>query len=164
MTACPTGGTGGLPDATAHGGGGIRRLTVLYDAHCPLCRAARGWLASRTQLVPLEFLPAGSAEARRRFPGLDHEATLRDLTVVADTGEVYAGDGAWFACLWALAEHRATAERLARPHLLPLARRMVAAASAIRERVREPWPEPAGGTAGYGGPDDRPDCADDRCG
>ncbi|WP_247660537.1 hypothetical protein [Micromonospora sp. D75] len=78
-----------------------------------------------------------------------------DLTVVADTGAVYSGDGAWFACLWALAEHRGTAERLARPHLLPLARRVVAAASAVRERIREP---------GYGDDDDRAECADDRCG
>ncbi|MEH1102648.1 thiol-disulfide oxidoreductase DCC family protein [Micromonospora sp. CPCC 205561] len=164
MTVPPAAGPVGPPDATAHGGGGVRGFTVLYDAHCPLCRSARRWLASRAQLVPLEFLPAGSAEARRRLPGLDHDATLRDLTVVADTGEVYAGDGAWFACLWALAEHRATAERLARPHLLPLARRVVAAAAAIRERVRDPRPEPTAGPAGYGDPDDRADCADDRCG
>ena len=98
-------GSGGSPSCTTR--------------HCPLCRAARRWLASRAQLVPLEFVPAGSAEARRRFPGLDHDATLRDLTVIADTGEVYAGDGAWLACLWALADHRRTAERLARPRLLP---------------------------------------------
>ncbi|MFI5485486.1 thiol-disulfide oxidoreductase DCC family protein [Micromonospora echinaurantiaca] len=160
----PPAGAGGLPDATTQSGGGIRGFTVLFDAHCPLCRAARAWLASRPQLVPLEFVPAGSAEARRRFPGLDHAATLRNLTVIADTGAVYAGDGAWFACLWALAEHRATAERLARPHLLPLARRVVAVASAVRERVREPWPEPTPDPPGYGGPDDRADCADDRCG
>lgn len=156
MTLAP----GGRPtDPTGHGAGGIRGFTVLYDAHCPLCRAARQWLASRAHLVPLEFVPAGSAEARRRFPGLDHDATLRDLTVVADTGAVYAGDGAWFACLWALADHRGTAERLARPHLLPLARRMVTTASAVRELVREPRPDP-----GYGDDDDRADCADDRCG
>ncbi|WP_238424444.1 hypothetical protein [Micromonospora parastrephiae] len=103
-------------------------------------------------------------EARRRFPGLDHDATLRDLTVVADTGEVYAGDGAWFACLWALADHRSTAERLARPHLMPLARQVVAAASAIRERVRDPRAEPTDESAGYGDPDDRAACADDHCG
>ncbi|MEH0974015.1 DCC1-like thiol-disulfide oxidoreductase family protein [Micromonospora sp. CPCC 205546] len=164
MSARPTDGSGGSPDATAHGGGGVRGFTVLYDAHCPLCRAARRWLASRAQLVPLEFVPAASAEARRRFPGLDHDATLRDLTVVADTGEVYAGDGAWLACLWALADHRDAAERLAHPRLLPLARQVVAAASAVRERVRDPGTEPADDLAGYGGPDDRAECADDRCG
>ncbi|MEU6020762.1 DCC1-like thiol-disulfide oxidoreductase family protein [Micromonospora sp. NPDC047134] len=156
--------TGGPPDASTHGGAGIRYLTVLYDAHCPICRTAREWLASQAQLVPLEFVPAGSAEARQRFPGLDHEATLRDITVVADDGALYIGDGAWIACLWALAEYRATAERLSRPHLLPLARGVVAAASAVREMVREPGSVPPGGSTGYGGPDDRPVCADDRCG
>lgn len=164
MTVPPTGGGGRLPDPTAHAGGGIRGFTVLFDAACPLCRAARRWLSSRAQLVPLEFVPAGSTEARRRFPGLDHDATLRDLTVIADTGEVYAGDGAWFACLWALTDHRSTAERLARPHLLPLARQTVAAASAIRERIRDPWAEPTDEPAGYGDPDDRTACADDHCG
>ncbi|GAB3073120.1 thiol-disulfide oxidoreductase DCC family protein [Micromonospora schwarzwaldensis] len=152
MTSTP----GGHPlDPTGHGAGGIRGFTVLYDAGCPLCRSARRWLASRDHLVPLDFVAAGSAQARRRFPGLDHDATLQDLTVVADTGAVWTGDGAWFACLWALAGHRATAERLARPHLLPLARRVVAVAAAVRERVREP---------GYGDHDDRAECADDRCG
>ncbi|MFG2045853.1 thiol-disulfide oxidoreductase DCC family protein [Micromonospora sp. NPDC048935] len=164
MTVPPDHGVGRLPDPTAGSGGGIRGFTVLFDAACPLCRAARRWLSTRAQLVPLEFVPAGSAEARRRFPGLDHDATLRDLTVIADTGEVYAGDGAWFACLWALADHRSTAERLARPHLLPLARQAVATASAIRERVRDPWAEPTDDLAGYGGPDDRTACADDHCG
>ncbi|MFI6255183.1 thiol-disulfide oxidoreductase DCC family protein [Micromonospora zamorensis] len=164
MTMPPTDGVGRLPDPTTHVGGGMRGFTVLFDAACPLCRAARRWLSSRAQLVPLEFVPAGSAEARRRFPGLDHDATLRDLTVIADTGEVYAGDGAWFACLWALADHRPMAERLARPALLPLARQTVAAASAIRERIRDPSAEPIDETAGYGGPDDRAACADDHCG
>ncbi|MEV4757091.1 DCC1-like thiol-disulfide oxidoreductase family protein [Micromonospora sp. NPDC049559] len=142
-------------DPTGHGAGGIGTLTVLYDAGCPVCRTARRWLAAQAQLVPLEFVAAGSAEARRRFPGLDHGATLRDITVVADTGAVYTGDGAWLACLWALHGYRATAETLARPRLRPVARRIVTAASALREATRD---------AGYGGDDDRRDCADDRCG
>jgi len=130
---------------------GPERLTVLYDAGCGLCRAARRWLEGRAQLVPLEFIPAGSAQARARFPGLDHDATLRDVTVVADTGEVYAGDGAWLACLWALADHRDLAVRLSARHLRPIARRVVAAASAVRGRTR------------YGETDDRAGCPEDRC-
>lgn len=136
-------------DPAAHGGSGIRGLTVLYDAGCRVCRTARSWLESRDQLVPLRFVPAGSAEAHGLFPGLDHGATLVDITVVADTGEVYVGDGAWLACLWALTDYRSLAERLSRPHLLPTARRVVAAAAAIRN---------GGRGADYG---DR--CADDRC-
>jgi predicted DCC family thiol-disulfide oxidoreductase YuxK len=114
----------------------VNQLTVLYDAGCPICRAARRWLESRPHLVPLAFVAAGSPAARHAFPALDHEATLRDITVVADTGEVYAGDAAWLACLWALESHRDLAARLGQPHLLPVARRVVAAAAAIRSATR----------------------------
>jgi len=123
-------------------------FTVLYDAGCPICRAARGWLGNRAQLVPLRFVPAGSPEARQRFPELDHAETLRDLTVIADTGEVYVADGAWLACLWALADYRGMAERLGSPRLLPAARRFIAAAAAVRSQTR---------AADYG------DACDERC-
>ncbi len=127
----------GLADPAGHGAGRIGFFTVLYDRGCPVCRAAHRWLADRAQLVPLHFVAAGSAEARHRFPGLDHEATLRDLTVIADTGEVYVQDGAWLACLWALADYRGMAERLGSPALLPAARRFIAAAAAVRRETRE---------------------------
>ena len=127
-------------------------FTVLYDEGCPICRTAKRWLAGRAQLIPLAFVPAASAEARARFPGLDHAATLRDLTVIADDGSFYIGDAAWLACLWALADYRATAERLASPALLPAARRLIAAASAVRSATRS-----ASAEADYG------DQCDDRC-
>ena len=114
----------------------IGYFVVLYDEGCPICRAARRWLGGRAQLVPLVFVPAGSAEARQRFPGLDHAATLRDLTVIADTGAVYVHDGAWLACLWALTDYRGMAERLGSPRLLPTARRFIGTAAAVRQRTR----------------------------
>jgi predicted DCC family thiol-disulfide oxidoreductase YuxK len=135
----------------------VSSLTVLYDARCRLCRAARRWLESRDTLVPLHFVAADSAEARTRFPGLDHGATLRDVTVVAATGAVYAGDAGWLACLWALRGYRELAERLSSPTLLPVARRVIATASAIR----------AQDLARYGGSDAQeayePDDCDDAC-
>ena len=144
------GGRGALPPVTS--------MTVLYDGGCRLCRSAKAWLASRRQAVPLEFVAAGSLAARRRFPELNVDATLRDLTVVTDGGLVYSGDAAWLACLWSLTNYRSVAEHLASPALLPLARRAIAMAAAARERNR----------AGYGGTDaQRPDlaygCTDDRC-
>ena len=114
----------------------IRLLTVLYDDQCALCRTARRWLARRRQLVRLDFLPAGSPQARARFPGLDHAQTEREITVVADTGAVYDGDAAWLMCLWALSGYRATAISLARPGLRPLARQIVAAAAGVRRKTR----------------------------
>ncbi|PZS36273.1 MAG: hypothetical protein DLM59_01545 [Pseudonocardiales bacterium] len=110
----------------------METATVLYDANCALCQRAKAWLESQEQLLRLEFVPAASPEARHRYPGLDHLATLRDLTVVADTGEVWRAERAWVLCLWACAEHRLKAERLATPAMLPLARHVFAAISENR--------------------------------
>jgi predicted DCC family thiol-disulfide oxidoreductase YuxK len=110
----------------------VRGLTVLYDAECALCTHLRGWLARQPQLVPLEPVPAGSAEARGRFPGLDHSATLDEVTVVGDRGQVYRGSRAWIVVLWALREHRPLAHRLATPAGAVLARGAVLAAAKWR--------------------------------
>jgi predicted DCC family thiol-disulfide oxidoreductase YuxK len=100
----------------------MERLTVLYDAGCGLCTSARRWLERQTAFVPLEFVPAGSAEARERFPGLPHPDPPEELVVVDDEGGVYRGDPAWIVCLWALEEYREWSFRLARPGLGGLAR------------------------------------------
>lgn len=89
-------------------------LTVLYDADCPFCRRAKGWLARQEQLVRLEFVPAASGLARQRFPDLDHARTLEVITVIGGRGEVYRGERAWLVCLWALRAWRPTANRLTR--------------------------------------------------
>ncbi|WP_175411674.1 thiol-disulfide oxidoreductase DCC family protein [Streptomyces sp. TRM64462] len=110
----------------------VRRLTVLYDAQCPLCVHLRHWLLKQPQLVPLDLVPAGSEEARRRFPELDHRATLEEITVVGDSGQVYRSTDAWIVCLWALAEYRPKAHWLASPAGRPLARMTVLAAAKWR--------------------------------
>lgn len=115
----------------------ITRLTVLYDANCGLCRTARSWLRGRTQLVPLDFVAAGSEEARRRYPALDVAQTLTDITVVADDGGVYTGDSAWIVCLWALDGYRGLAARLARPGLRGVARQVAASAGSLRAALRK---------------------------
>lgn len=129
----------------------IQRLTVLYDGGCPLCRQASSWLGRQPRLVTIDLQEAGSPTARRLFPRLDHDATLRDITVVADiievadiidgrqrrAGAVYVGDAAWLICLWALDSYRALSYRLARPGMRGAAREVVALASAARNRFRE---------------------------
>ncbi|MFJ4948872.1 thiol-disulfide oxidoreductase DCC family protein [Streptomyces sp. NPDC088760] len=120
-------------DGRGAAGAPVRALTVLYDAECVLCTHLRGWLARRPQLVPLELLPAGSAAARARFPGLDHVATLEEVTVVGDSGQVYRGSRAWIVILWALREHRPLAHKLATPAGAGLARGAVLAAAKWRE-------------------------------
>jgi len=84
-------------------------------------------------------MAAGSPEARNRFPGLDHDNTLVDLTVVGMNGEVYHGAKAWIMCLWALKKYRGTALRLATPELMPSAKRVIAWVSRNRFRMSEAW-------------------------
>jgi predicted DCC family thiol-disulfide oxidoreductase YuxK len=103
----------------------MRSLTVLYDASCGLCRTVRRWLAQEPQFVELRFVPAGSDEARRQFPDIDHAATLRDVTVISDGGEVFLGPGAWLICLWALRDYREWSQRLADPQIRPQIRGIV---------------------------------------
>lgn len=89
---------------------GATTLTVLYDRRCPLCRRLKSWLAGQPTTAPVEFVAAGSAEARGRYPRLDHDRTLRLLTVVTPTGAVYEGERAWMVCAWALPRWQPWAE------------------------------------------------------
>ncbi|WP_405885567.1 DUF393 domain-containing protein [Streptomyces sp. NBC_01136] len=107
-------------------------LTVLYDAQCSLCTFLRDWLGKQAQLVPLRLVPAGSEEARALFPALDHRATLDEITVVGDGGQVYRGAAAWVVCLWALREHRPLAHRLSTPAGARLAKGAMLAAAKWR--------------------------------
>ena len=111
----------------------LRRVTVLYDASCALCRTARAWLERQPHAVAVEFLAAGSAEARERYPFLDPAMTLEDLTVVGDGGEVWVGAKAWVVCLWALEGKQALARRLSSPALMPRARAVVTFVSRHRK-------------------------------
>ncbi|MEU7111416.1 DCC1-like thiol-disulfide oxidoreductase family protein [Streptomyces sp. NPDC046182] len=118
----------------------VHRLTVLYDADCSLCVHLRHWLLRQRPLVPLDLIPAASQEARRRFPGLDHESTLKEITVIGDRGQVYRATSAWIVCLWALAEHRPKAHWLATPAGQPFARATVLAAAKWREAIKAQGP------------------------
>ncbi len=114
----------------------VRKLTVLYDADCPLCVHIRHWLLAQRRLVPLDLVPAASHEARRRFPELDHTSTLREITVVGDSGQIWTGTDAFIVGLWALAEHRPRANWLSTPAGRPFARAAMYTASAWRQAVR----------------------------
>ena len=110
-------------------------LTVLYDPHCGLCRRVHEWLEEQPKLVPLLLIPVKSDEARSRFPMLDHEPTVNDLTVISDEGAVYFGPKAWLMVLWALCGYREWSYRLASPELLPTTRRVVSLISQRRYQI-----------------------------
>lgn len=131
----------------------MNRLYVLYDAGCPMCSRFRSWLVAQPHVIPVTAVPAGSPEARALLPHLDHDATLREVTVVADTGAVWTGASAWVTCLWATVEHRDLATRLSTPLGLPVARAMAYAAAGLRASLTTTAvPDRRGpGTTGGGG-------------
>jgi predicted DCC family thiol-disulfide oxidoreductase YuxK len=110
-------------------------LTVLYDPSCGLCRRVQEWLVEQPKLVQLTLVPVKSDEAQRRFPALDHEPTLNDLTVISDQGAVYYGPKAWLMVLWSLGRYREWSYRLASPELLPTTRRIVSLISQHRYQI-----------------------------
>ncbi|MGW6154325.1 thiol-disulfide oxidoreductase DCC family protein, partial [Streptomyces sp. NPDC055144] len=131
----------------APGGPRARRLILLYDAQCPLCTFLRNWLARQRQLVPLDLVPAGSEEARRRCPGIDHISTLSEITLVGDSGQIYRGPAAWVVTLWALSEYRRLSHRFSTPAGARLARAAVLAAAKYRQAHRDQQVRRAGGGA-----------------
>jgi predicted DCC family thiol-disulfide oxidoreductase YuxK len=110
-------------------------LTVLYDPDCGLCRRAHEWLLDQPKLVQMNLVPIKSAEARKRFPVLNHELTSRDLTVISEQGAVYFGPKAWLMVLWALCRYREWSYRLASPELLPTTKRVVSLISQNRYQI-----------------------------
>ena len=113
----------------------MRELTVLYDPRCGLCKRAQAWLMSKPKYLELLFVPASSDEARSRYPQLNHDLTLTDLTVISDQGAVYSGPKAWLMCLWALREYREWSLRLSSPELLPTAKRVISTISQNRYQL-----------------------------
>ncbi|MBB5036429.1 thiol-disulfide oxidoreductase DCC family protein [Prosthecobacter dejongeii] len=113
----------------------MKTLTVFYDAHCGLCSQVRGWLSRQPAYVRLEFVPYDSPEAAHRLPSIRHLQADQEIVVMADSGEVWQGGGAWVTCLWALKEYRAWSARLANPAMQRLARGIVHSISQHRYRL-----------------------------
>ena len=110
-------------------------LNILYDPTCGLCCRVREWLMQQARLVELVFIPCKSAEARQRFPQLNHDLTDQDLTIITDRGAVYSGPKAWLMVLWALKQYRPWSYRLASPELLPTTKRVVSLISEHRYQI-----------------------------
>jgi len=107
-------------------------LYAFYDGECGLCAACRRWLSNQPQLVPIRFLPYQSDEARRLCPGLAGLRPEREIVVMADTGEIYQGDGAWITLLWATANWRSIAVDLSASEMRGIARKVIEAISENR--------------------------------
>ena len=100
----------------------LSSLIILYDAQCGFCQRCRAWLVAQRQYVALEFIPRDAPEVALRLGGFVPNAD-DELVVVDDEGGVYQGPGAFLMCFYALVDYREWSMRLARPGLLPLARK-----------------------------------------
>lgn len=124
-----------------------QRLTVLYDAACPLCVRCREWMEGQPAYVSLEFLPSGSPEAAARYGAVPWLGA--ELVVVSDRGEVWAGPAAFVMALWALEGYREWSYRLSGQSFSRMAERFFLALSHRRRWI-----------AGWLG---HPGCSGDRC-
>jgi predicted DCC family thiol-disulfide oxidoreductase YuxK len=72
-----------------------RPVVLIYDADCPVCRAAADWVR-RNAVAPgtFEYLPCRSAETRSRFPAIAEAACLKAVHLVLPDGTILAGDQA----------------------------------------------------------------------
>ena len=124
-----------------------RRLLVLYDAECALCRRCRSWLEQQETYVELRFLAAGSGEATERLPSL-RPWLGEELVVVSERGEAWIGPAAFLVCLWATRDYREWSYRLSGRSLAPLAERFFDLVSSRRRDIARTL---------------EPPCADRRC-
>lgn len=113
----------------------MKKLYVLYDERCELCKRLQEWLQGQRCWIELSMVPAGSPQAGAMFPTLDQIAGTNDLAVISESGEVYLNNHAWIMCLYALEEYRDWALRLSSPLLLPFARNAFAALSKNRGTI-----------------------------
>jgi len=110
-----------------------RRLTVVYDDQCELCRRCSTWLRYQPTYVPLDLVPTSVAredERWRAVPWLGAE-----LVVIDERGQLWVGAAAFIICLWATTEWRGWSYRLSGPSFAPLAERFFHAISSHRGRI-----------------------------
>ena len=110
----------------------MNTLTIFYDARCGLCSRVRRWLSGQAAYVRLEFLAYDSPEAKRRCPPITELHADQEIIVMADSGELWQGAGAWVMCLWALRDFREWSLRFATPAMQAVARKIVHLISANR--------------------------------
>lgn len=94
----------------------MKKLTVIFDGDCVLCRHSVRWLAKRQTHVEIETVPALHAEtmaAHGHIPGYGD-----NMVVVADDGRVWVGPpDAYLIVMWAVRGTRALSYLLSAPVL-----------------------------------------------
>lgn len=96
------------------------RHVVLFDGHCKFCTAAAQKLARLARRGTLDLVSFQEPGALDPFPGLTHDACMRQMFLVTPQGRVYGG---FEAAVQALAT-RPVLGWLARAYYLPGVRQL----------------------------------------
>lgn len=94
----------------------MKKLTVIFDGDCVLCRRSVRWLAKRETYVEIATVPAlhaATKAAHGHIPGYGD-----NMVVVSDDGRVWVGPpDAYLVVMWAIRGTRALSYVLSAPVL-----------------------------------------------
>ena len=68
--------------------------TLIYDANCPICCAARDWVQRNAVAGEFDYVPCQSDERARRFPDVAEQQCMEAMQLVYADGRTYSGDAA----------------------------------------------------------------------
>jgi predicted DCC family thiol-disulfide oxidoreductase YuxK len=119
----------------------IPPVALIYDAECPVCRAAADWVR-RNALDPdtFEYLPCRSAETRSRFPAIAEAACLQAMHLVLPGGTILAGEKALPEILRRTRRYRRAAALFRLPGAGILSRFLYRAFARRRHRISHLFP------------------------
>ena len=114
---------------------------LIYDADCPVCRAAADWVR-RNAVAPgaFEYLPCRSAEARARFPAIAESACLQAMHLVLPDGTILAGEKALPEILFRSRRYRRAAGLFRLPGAGIVSRVLYRAFARRRHRISRLFP------------------------
>ena len=68
--------------------------TLIYDANCPICCAARDWVQRNAVAGEFEYVPCQSDDRARRFPAISERQCIEAMQLVYPDGQTFSGDAA----------------------------------------------------------------------
>ncbi|OIP33585.1 MAG: hypothetical protein AUK27_10100 [Deltaproteobacteria bacterium CG2_30_66_27] len=117
------------------------KATLVYDADCPVCRAAADWVR-RNAVAPdvFEYLPCRSAGTRSRFPSITEAACLRAMHLILPDGTILLGEQVLPEVLRRTRRYRWTAPLFRLPGAGILSRLLYRAFARRRHRISRLFP------------------------
>lgn len=76
---------------TGNGTSSMRRHVLLFDGHCKLCRGGAGKLLRLARPGSIDLVSFQEPGALTPFPGITHEACMKQMFLIAPNGKAYAG-------------------------------------------------------------------------